>query len=166
MPIIGPKTKQFLKITMQLFKLKNRRRQLCSLECLFSNWEDDQAKKKIYFSLISPLILFPARHFLSQDLGKGKLKLLLLATFALSASFPLSVVYVWKPFWEHAGYFESSINRSTLKNQNVTKFPNYIYLQSGENQKHLVKVPLKKFHLNGNGHHRVSSTDSKVRTTK
>ena len=46
------------------------------------------------------------------------------------------------------------------------KFPNYIYLQSGEKQKHHVKVPLKKFHLNGNGHHRVSSTDLIVGTTK
>ena len=82
MPIFGPKTKYFFKMMMQLFKLKNRRRQLCSLECLFSNWEDDYAKKKNHFySLISPLVLLPARHLLSQALGKGKLKLLLVATF-------------------------------------------------------------------------------------
>ena len=68
---------------MQLFKLKNRGRQLWSLECLFSNWEDDWAKKKKnVFFVISPLILLPAHHFLSQALGKGKLKLPLVATFA------------------------------------------------------------------------------------
>ena len=38
-------------------------------------------KKNHFYSLISPLVLLPAHHLSSQALGKGKLKLLLVATF-------------------------------------------------------------------------------------